>query len=60
MAKKSLIQRELKREKTFDKFQEVRKVLKENMQKADSFEERIKNYSIMQKLPRNSSKTRLI
>ena len=59
MSKKSLIQRELKREKTFNKFNEVRKKIIEDMENSKTFEERIKNYSLLQKLPRNSSKTRL-
>lgn len=59
MSKKSLIQRELKREKTFKKFQEARNLLKDKMQKSKTFEERIANYSLLQKMPRNSSKTRL-
>ena len=60
MSKKSLIQRELKREKTFNKFNEVRKKIVEDMENSKTFEERIRNYSLLQKLPRNSSKTRLL
>lgn len=59
MSKKSLIQREIKREKTYNKFNKVRTNLKENISLSETFEERIKNYSLLQKLPRNSSKTRL-
>lgn len=60
MSKKSLVQRELKRKKTFNKFNVLRSTIKNNLKNSASFEERIKNYSLLQKLPRNSSKTRLL
>nr|YP_010700342.1 ribosomal protein S14 [Flexiglena variabilis]WCH63483.1 ribosomal protein S14 [Flexiglena variabilis] len=59
MSKKSIIQREKKRSYLCKKFSSVRNSLKEKILTSDSFEEKLDLYSKLQKLPRNSSFTRL-
>jgi small subunit ribosomal protein S14 len=59
MAKLSMIQREVKREKMVKKFASKRASIKEQMRAADlSFEEREALQIALQKLPRDSSKVR--
>lgn len=54
MAKKSMIQRELKREKLNHKYQKKRIETKSSIKSVESFEESIKLQKDLQKLPRNS------
>ena len=60
MAKKSVIERQKKREILVKKFHEERKTLKESIINAKSFKEKLNFYIKLQKLPRDSSKSRLI
>jgi small subunit ribosomal protein S14 len=59
MAKKSLIQRNSKRKQLFDKYKEKRQLLIKDFKKAKTFRKKLKFYTRLQKLPRNSSKIRL-
>ncbi len=59
MAKKSVIAREKKRRALFTKYYVLRKVLKGKIQSSVSFEEKLFFYSQLQKLPRDSSFSRL-
>lgn len=59
MAKKSLIEREKKREKTVAKYADKRQVLIEQFENAASQRERVELHRQIQRLPRNSSRTRL-
>lgn len=58
MAKKSMIARERKREKLVKKFTAKRQEFK-NRKNIDSFEEQLRLQESLQKLPRNSAKSRL-
>nr|YP_010564989.1 ribosomal protein S14' [Hyalomonas oviformis]UZA62009.1 ribosomal protein S14' [Hyalomonas oviformis] len=62
MAKKSMIQRELKRQRLVIKYAKKRETLKKQIKLADSassLKEKIKYYRKLQQLPRNSSTVRL-
>jgi small subunit ribosomal protein S14 len=59
MAKKSMLERELKRKKLIAKFSEKRNLLKKELKKAESLEDIFKVNEKIQKLPRNSAKIRL-
>ena len=59
MAKKSIVEREKKRETLVNKYSELRKSLKEKIKSEESFEKKLGYYSQLQKLPRNSSPSRL-
>lgn len=59
MAKKSMIARENKRKKLVAKFITKRQNLKNNSKKISSFEEQLELQAALQKLPRNSAKTRV-
>nr|YP_010338135.1 ribosomal protein S14 [Erythrolobus coxiae]UNJ17720.1 ribosomal protein S14 [Erythrolobus coxiae] len=59
MAKKSMVEREVKRIKLNDRYQAKRKSIKDLMKKASSFEEKLNLQSQLQKLPLNSSPVRL-
>ncbi len=60
MAKKSMVQRELKRVRTVNKYAEKRKALKAIIASPNSsFEERMEAAEKLQKLPRNASPVRL-
>jgi small subunit ribosomal protein S14 len=59
MAKKSMIAREKKRQALVNKFSQKRKYLKQEFSQATSFEEKLAYHQKLQKLPRNSSPTRL-
>ena len=61
MAKKSMVNREVKRLKTVQKYAQKRLELKEIIRKADIYseEERIVAQEKLQKLPRNASPARL-
>jgi small subunit ribosomal protein S14 len=59
MAKKSMLQREIKRKKLVAKFSEKRSVLLSELKKVDSFEEKMIINQKIQKLPRNSARVRM-
>ena len=59
MAKKSMIQREKKRQKLTQKFLSRREELKAKIKSSDSFEEKLMYHRKLQQLPRNSSPSRL-
>lgn len=60
MAKKSVIERQRRREKLVKKYQEKRKSLKEKILYSKSFKDKLTIYSELQDLPRDSSKSRLV
>ena len=55
MAKKSMLQRELKRKKLVTKYSEKRRILLYELKQVDSFEEKSIINEKIQKLPRNSA-----
>lgn len=59
MAKKSMLQRELKRKKLVHKYAKKRTQFLELFKKAQSLEEKFEISAKIQKLPRNSSRIRL-
>jgi small subunit ribosomal protein S14 len=59
MAKKSMVVRQQKRQKTVAQYSEKRKALLEAFRKADNQMERLAIHRQIQQLPRNSSPTRL-
>lgn len=59
MAKKSMIQREKKREKLVLKYEKKRKEIKESLKQVSSYKEKVDIYAKLQTLPRNSFPTRL-
>ena len=59
MAKKSMIEREKKRIKLTKKYASKRKTLLEKYSSEENFNLRLELHSKLQKLPRNSSKTRI-
>nr|UWV19136.1 ribosomal protein S14 [Padbruggea filipes] len=59
MAKKSLIQREKKRQKLEKKYHFIRRSLKNEISKASSLSEKWKIQKKLESLPRNSAPTRL-
>lgn len=60
MAKKSMIARKNKRVRLQQKYLDKRMALKEAIKKCDTFEEAIELETKLQKLPVNSSRTRLV
>nr|QCI05331.1 ribosomal protein S14 [Compsothamnion thuyoides] len=58
MAKKSMIQREVKRDKLIDKFKNKRHKIKNLIKKTEDFSDIIKLQEKLQKIPRNSLKCR--
>ncbi len=58
MAKKSMIEREKKREKLIAKYAEKRAALKEQFENATSQQEKLSIHRQIQQLPRNSAPTR--
>nr|YP_009396438.1 ribosomal protein S14 [Polysiphonia scopulorum]ARW65624.1 ribosomal protein S14 [Polysiphonia scopulorum] len=58
MAKKSMIQREIKRKKLIQKYNQKRKDLKDAMRMSTGFEENIELQQKLQKIPRNSMECR--
>lgn len=60
MAKKSVIQREKKRETLVKKYQVLRSSLKKSISGEESFEKKLGFYYRLQKLPRNSCLSRLV
>nr|YP_009184926.1 ribosomal protein S14 [Jenufa minuta]ALO62984.1 ribosomal protein S14 [Jenufa minuta] len=59
MAKKSLIQRELKRQSLVIKFAKKRESLKQQIKQASSLKQKFRLHRKLQQLPKNSSKVRL-
>ena len=59
MAKKSMVERERKRQKLVSKYASKRASLKEKIKETPFLEEKLNLYMELQKLPRNSSKVRL-
>ena len=59
MAKKSMIQRELKRQKLVMKYAEKRSILKEQIKQTSFLKEKLSLHRQLQQLPRNSSFVRL-
>jgi small subunit ribosomal protein S14 len=59
MAKKSLIQRQIRREDLVRRYSEVRQGLKNELKTGKSFRAKMELHIRLQKLPRDSSKTRL-
>lgn len=59
MAKKGMIERELKRKRLVEKFSERRKLILNDLKKVNSIEEKFAINEKLQKLPRNSAKIRL-
>lgn len=60
MAKKSIVEREKKREALVNKYSSLRESIKEKIKSEESFEKKLEYYSQLQKLPRNSSPSRLV
>ncbi|MDX2217039.1 MAG: 30S ribosomal protein S14 [Oculatellaceae cyanobacterium bins.114] len=58
MAKKSMIEREKKRERLMEKYSAKRAELKEQFQSATSQQEKLEIHRQIQQLPRNSARTR--
>ena len=58
MAKKNMIQREIKRESLIQKYSAKRKKIKNLIITKDNFQEKLELQEILQKLPRNSMKCR--
>nr|YP_009185290.1 ribosomal protein S14 [Phacotus lenticularis]ALO63616.1 ribosomal protein S14 [Phacotus lenticularis] len=59
MAIKSMVQRELKRQRLVMKYAQKRATLKELIKKASSLKEKLALHRKLQQLPRNSSSVRL-
>ena len=59
MAKKSMIEREKKREKTVAKYSDKRQALLEQFDNASSQRQKLEIHRQIQQLPRNSAPTRL-
>nr|WCH56355.1 ribosomal protein S14 [Hypnea sp.] len=55
MAKKSMIQREINRQKLYNKYKQKRKAIKESIKNASTFTEQINLQKQLQKLPLNSA-----
>jgi small subunit ribosomal protein S14 len=59
MAKKSMIEREKKRQKMVEKYAQKRETLKEEFENATSQREKLEVHRKLQQLPRNSAPSRL-
>ncbi len=59
MAKKSMIEREKKRQKLVDKYADKRAALKEEFENATSQREKLELHRQLQQLPRNSAPNRV-
>jgi small subunit ribosomal protein S14 len=59
MAKKSSIERELKRQRLVKKYNEKRKQLKKEFKESNSYTEKLVIHTQIQKLPRNSAPIRV-
>jgi small subunit ribosomal protein S14 len=59
MAKKSMIEREKKRQKLVEKYAQKRQMLQEQFEAAETQQEKLEIHRQIQQLPRNSAPTRL-
>nr|YP_010478740.1 ribosomal protein S14 [Eustigmatophyceae sp. WTwin 8/9 T-6m6.8]UVI61045.1 ribosomal protein S14 [Eustigmatophyceae sp. WTwin 8/9 T-6m6.8] len=59
MAKLSVIKRQIRREKLVSRYSELRQKLKTELKEANSFKAKMEVHVKLQKLPRDSSPTRL-
>ena len=59
MAKKSMVERETKRQKLVRKYQQQREDIKKSIKVTSNFTEKLELQKKLQKLPRNSSNCRL-
>ncbi|MEN9214557.1 MAG: 30S ribosomal protein S14 [Gloeomargarita sp. DG02_3_bins_56] len=59
MAKKSMVEREKRRQRLVDKYRERREQLKFEFSVAETWEERLELHRQLQRLPRNSAPSRL-
>jgi len=59
MAKKSMVEREKRRQKLVDRYRERREQLKFEFTVAETWEERLELHRQLQRLPRNSAPNRL-
>lgn len=59
MAKKSMLERELKRQKLVNKYKKKKEILLKEFYLINEFEEKLLIHSKLQKIPRNASKIRL-
>ncbi|MCS6781848.1 MAG: 30S ribosomal protein S14 [Gloeomargarita sp. SKYBB_i_bin120] len=59
MAKKSMIEREKRRQRLVNKYREKREQLKQQFLAAETWEERLAIHRQLQRLPRNSAPNRL-
>lgn len=59
MAKKSMIEREKRRQESVDKYSEKRQELKEQFAQAETQQEKLEIHRQIQQLPRSSAPTRL-
>ena len=59
MAKKNMIQREIKRNKLVEKFKVKRQEIKAKLNQSINFDEKLKLQAQLQALPRNSSPVRI-
>lgn len=60
MAKKSIVEREKKRRILANKYFSMRLSLKDKIKKALSLEQKLFYHALLQRLPRNSSMSRLV
>nr|YP_009332899.1 ribosomal protein S14 [Membranoptera tenuis]AKL79155.1 ribosomal protein S14 [Membranoptera tenuis] len=58
MAKESMIQREIKREKLIEKYRDKRKEIKKSLKKIQNLQDTINLQKELQEMPRNSMKCR--
>ena len=59
MAKKSMVEREKRRQRLVEKYRERREQLKSAFNAAETWEQKLELHRQLQRLPRNSSPTRL-
>lgn len=59
MAKKSMIARDIKREKLINKYFNKRQKIKKNIKETENFKEQLEIQKMLQTLPRNSAPIRL-
>lgn len=59
MARKALVQRQKKRQLLYEKYSDKRNLLKKNIKKSTSLEQKLYWHLKIQQLPKNSSKVRL-
>ena len=58
MAKQSMIQREIKRERLIAKYTSKREIIKKTLKKSLSYQDKVVQLQRLEKLPRNSSPSR--